>query len=173
MVVDAGAAEQHIELAQRMARESLSEARRSVWNLRAPALERANLADALRSIVARPVHQGISTTFEQRGDPWPLSPDAEAALLRATQEALANCAKHAQASQLVVILEYLPDRAELVVTDNGVGFEQDALASATVPSTAGGLGLVGMRERLTALGGTLALRNVEAGGAQVRVSVPR
>src|SRR6266545_6330167 len=92
------AADQHIELAQRMARESLAEARRSVWNLRAPALERGDLADALRSLATWPLRPSVTVGFEQRGDPWPLPQGVESALLRVGQEALVNVAKHAGAT---------------------------------------------------------------------------
>src|SRR6266545_5470807 len=81
-------ADQHIDLAQRMAREALAEARRSVWNLRAPALAHGDangdgqsLGDALRSLATRPIHPQVSASFEQRGEPWPLTPGVESALL--------------------------------------------------------------------------------------------
>ncbi|HET9221743.1 MAG TPA: sensor histidine kinase [Roseiflexaceae bacterium] len=168
---DSDATAQHIELAQRMAREALAEARRSVWNLRAPALERGSLADALRSIVARPIRPDQSATFEQRGEPWPLPQEAEAALLRMAQEALANVAKHAEATRVEVLLEYTPDSVRLSIADNGVGFEQSALSDGMMPSPAGGFGLLGIRERIGALGGTLELRNGD--GAQVAVTIPK
>lgn len=60
-------------------------------------------------------------TFEQRGEPWPLSPAAESALPRVAQEALANAARHARATRVDVILEYAADAVRLVVCDGGVG----------------------------------------------------
>jgi signal transduction histidine kinase len=168
---ESDAASQHIELAQRMAREALAEARRSVWNLRAPALERGSLADALRGIVARPLRPEQAATFEQCGEPWPLPREVESALLRMAQEALANVAKHAEASRVEVLLEYTPDDVRLSVADNGVGFDRSALADGTAPSPTGGFGLLGIRERIDTLGGTLELRNGD--GARVVVTVPR
>jgi signal transduction histidine kinase len=165
------ASAEHIELAQRMAREALAEARRSVWNLRAPALERGSLADALRSIVARPIRPEQTTVFQQRGEPWPLTQEVEAALLRMAQEALANAAKHAEATHVEVLLAYTLDSVRLSIADNGVGFDQAALSDGTTPSPAGGFGLLGIRERIGALGGTLELRNGD--GAQVVVTLPR
>jgi signal transduction histidine kinase len=165
-------AEEHIDLAQRMARESLAEARRSVWNLRAPALERGDLADALRGLVARPLRPGVAVGFEQRGEPWPLAPGVESALLRVGQEALANVAKHADATRADVLLEYAPDLVRLTIHDDGVGFDEATLhPDVSAPGPWGGFGLLGMRERLAALGGTLELRNGE--GATVVAAVPR
>lgn len=164
--------QEHLELAQRMARESLAEARRSVWNLRTPALERGDLSDALRSLTERPLRAETQMTFELRGDPWPLPPGVESALLRVGQEALVNVAKHAGATEALIRLEYTPDDVRLTVRDNGVGFDAKVFDQhATTLGPWGGFGLLGMRERVAALGGTLEL--VNADGAEVRVIVPR
>lgn len=160
----------HMDLAQRMARESLAEARRSVWNLRATALERGDLEDALRSLAAHPA-RGATVLFERGGTPWPLSPDAESALLRVAQEGLANAAKHAQATRVTLRLDYAPTEITLTVQDDGVGFSEEALTLPRTPSPWSGFGLLGMRERVVALGGTLRLAN--QGGAQVRATIKR
>jgi signal transduction histidine kinase len=155
-----------------MARESLAEARRSVWNLRAPALERGDLSDALRGLAARPFHPETSVSFAQRGEPWPLPPSVESALLRVGQEALANIAKHAQATEANILIEYAADAVALQISDNGIGLDtRTALASPVAPGAWGGFGLLGMRERLAALGGDLEI--ISRGGTQVRAVVPR
>jgi signal transduction histidine kinase len=164
------AANEHIALAERMARESLAEARRSVWNLRAPALERGDLGDALHSLSERQARLGATSTFQQHGSPWPLAPDVEGALLRVAQEALSNITKHAHATHVAMHLYYQPDSVRLTIQDNGVGFDQEALAKSTPSGPWGGFGLAGMRERLAALGGTLELRNEN--GAVVEATAP-
>lgn len=164
--------DQHLDLAQRMAREALAEARRSVWNLRAPALERGDLADALRGLVARPLQPETAAHFTQRGTPWPLPPSVESALLRVAQEALVNVAKHARATDVHVLLEYTPADVRLRISDNGCGFDPTLVQQRSVaPSFAGGFGLLGMRERINGLGGTLTLANAD--GADVLAIVPR
>jgi signal transduction histidine kinase len=170
LAAEANAAEQHIELAQQMARESLAEARRSVWNLRAPALERGDLGDALRGLASRPIGPETSASFEQCGQPWPLSPGVESALLRVGQEALVNVAKHAEATQVRMTLEYTPDAVRLSISDDGVGFDE-LPPGLDAPGPWGGFGLLGMRERLAALGGTLKLTSDH--GAQVVAVVPK
>jgi signal transduction histidine kinase len=164
------AANEHIALAERMARESLAEARRSVWNLRSPALERGNLGDALRGLSERQSRLGAAHAFQQQGEPWPLPPDAEAALLRVAQEALANVAKHAQASEVQVLLHYQPDSVTLTIKDNGTGFNPTTLAHPVPAGLWGGFGLAGMRERLQALGGSLELRNDSGALVEARVN---
>ncbi|MEO7913704.1 MAG: sensor histidine kinase [Roseiflexaceae bacterium] len=170
LATESEAADQHIELAQQMARESLSEARRSVWNLRAPALERGDLSDALRGLASRPIRPETTASFEQHGEPWSLPPGIESALLRVGQEALVNVAKHAGATQVWLSLEYTPDVVRLSISDDGVGFDE-LPAGVAAPGPWGGFGLLGMRERLVALGGTLELTSDR--GAHVVAMVPR
>ncbi|MHB0875031.1 MAG: histidine kinase [Anaerolineae bacterium] len=158
-----------LDLAQQMARESLAEARLSVWNLRSPALGRGDLGDALRGLVTRPLPSGISGAFEQRGQTAPLPAAVESALLRASQEAVVNAARHSKATEVRVLLEYLPHSVRLSVSDNGSGFG-DLRARMDESGPWSGFGLVGMRERVTALGGSLELYSDN--GAEVVVTVP-
>jgi signal transduction histidine kinase len=165
-------ARSHLALALRMARESLAEARRSVWNLRSPALQRGDLGDALRSLTVRPLGGSVSVSFEQAGELWPLTSEIESTLLRVCQEALVNVAKHAQASEAKVTLEYLPGAVRLSIYDNGVGLDEPLLDDPELLSGPwGGFGLVGMRERVAALGGTLQISS--NGGVQIMVEIPR
>lgn len=170
MTVGSEAAGKHFDLAERMARESLAEARRSVWNLRASTLERGDLSDALRGLAERQGNTALAVSFEQRGAARPLAPELELALLRVSQEALANVVKHAHADQAAIVLDYAPDRVTLTISDDGVGFQDAVLERTTTPGPWGGFGLMGMCERLAALGGTLELRNGD--GATVVASIP-
>jgi len=164
-------AREHLALAQRMARESLAEARRSVWNLRAPALDRGDLADALRSVAVRPLGSDVAVSFELVGEPRPLTPAIESTLLRVAQEALANVARHSQATEAHLALIYTGDNVQLSVSDNGIGFDpQTKPETGITPGPWGGFGLIGMQERIAALGGTLKLRS--QGGAQVLATIP-
>lgn len=164
--------EQHLMLAQRMAREALTEARGSVWNLRTPALQQGDLVAALRSLVARPFFSKTEAHFEQSSTPWDLPPAVETALLRVCQEALTNVAKHAQATCVLVQLDYLPDVVRLIIHDNGRGIDPRFLNQPVGSASHwNGFGLIGMRERINALGGVLNVSN--AGGARVQAVVPR
>ncbi len=159
---------ENLSLAERMARETLAEARRSVWNLRQPLLELGGLRDALEQVAAHaPLHVVASTV----GEPWPLAPAVESALLRVGQEALANSVRHGEASAATVVLSYSERAVELRVADDGRGFPPELLVRRPAPGPWGGFGLLGMQERIGALGGQLLLSN--AGGACVHVVVPR
>ena len=170
-------AREHLSLAQHMARESLAEARRSVWNLRSPALDRGDLAGALQALTLRPLGADVSVTFEQRGEPWLLSSAVESTLLRVCQEALVNVAKHAKATEAAVLLEYTPDDLRLSIDDDGMGFDTRALEqAASPPGPWSGFGLVGMRERVNDLGGTLEITAGSSGGERgthILAVVPR
>jgi len=161
---------EHLDLALRMARESLNEARRSVWNLRAPALEGGNLATALKSLTLRPLGANVPVHFEQHGEPRDLPSAVEGTLLRVCQEALANVAKHAQASEAAVVLEYGGEGVSLRVQDNGIGVDEDALYDGMPAGPWSGFGLVGMRERIIGLGGELRISN--QAGTRIEAAIP-
>jgi signal transduction histidine kinase len=159
--------------ARETARTSLEELRRSVRALRPDLLESSSLPQALAELVRRWSlgSGGVAAELRTTGRPVALHPDAELALLRSAQEALTNVGRHAQASRVVVTLSYLEDVVSLDVDDDGVGF------LAAEPSMAGlradgGFGLIGMRERLTAAGGTLAVESTPGHGTTIAASVP-
>lgn len=162
------ALDENVALAERTTRDTLAEARRSVWNLRAPQLARGGLPDALAQVGAQAT---LPVTVTTAGAPWPLSPAVESALLRVAQEALANSARHAAAELASVELRYDAAAVTLLVADTGRGFPEQVLARRPAPGPLGGFGLLGMEERVRALGGELALSN--EGGARVTVRVPR
>lgn len=161
-------AAEHLDIAARMARESLAEARRSVWNLRAEALERGDLRHAISGIVERFRHPTLIASCEIEGEWLPLPLEIESALLRVAQESLANAARHSEASHVVVTLRSLHDAVELEIRDNGRGFG-DRLDQVDAYATS--FGILGMRERLSVLHGTLQCRDDQ--GAVVCVRVPR
>lgn len=161
---DPQAAAERIGEVGRTAAENLAEARRFVRALTPPALDDATLAEALRRLSA-----GRGAVFHLDGEPYPLPVEAEVALLRLTQEALANAVRHAAAGRIAVTLSYLDDEVTLDVFDDGVGFDPRELAD---PTGTGGFGLHGMRERIEALGGSLTVESAPGEGTAVAVSLP-
>ena len=118
----------HVTAATRLARESLTEARRSVEALRPAALETARLSDALAGVAERwSALHGIAVQVTTTGTARPVRPDAESALLRAAQEALANVAKHAGATRVGLTLSYMDHEVALDVRDDGQGFDPGLL----------------------------------------------
>ncbi len=161
--------QRHVRNAVGLARESLSEARRSVEGSRPSHLETARLPDALAE-VARQWSElnGVPVEVITTGDVQPLHPEVEVALLRTAQEALANVAKHANASRAGLTLSYMGDVVTLDVRDDGVGF--------SVPDRTDergtGFGLSAMRQRVNRVAGTLAIESEPGAGTAVSARVP-
>ncbi len=128
----------HFDAATRLARESLSEARRSVEALRPESLELARLSEALGEVAGRwsSLH-GIPVQVTTTGTARPMPPEAEFALLRTAQEALANVARHARATRVGVTLSYMEHQVALDVRDDGQGFDLTKLCAQAAGSSNG------------------------------------
>jgi len=118
----------------------------------------------LDSLVARARAAGLPVTVTVTGAKWPVPPDVDQAAYRIVQEALTNVSRHAGHACASVHLHYTPDALTVQVDDDGRG---------TVTRPAGpGLGLIGMRERVSALGGRLHAGPQDGGGFRVRAELP-
>jgi signal transduction histidine kinase len=161
--------QRHHDHAVNLARESLAEARRSVKALRPEPLESARLPDALVEVAQQwSAMNGVPVETTTCGDPIALHPEIEASLLRTAQEALANIARHANASRAGLTLSYMGDVVTLDIRDDGDGFE--------LPGDAGlegeGFGLITMRQRVNRVAGTLEIESEPGGGTAVSARVP-
>jgi len=188
----------HVRAATRLARESLSEARRSVDALRPEPLETARLSDALNDIAGRwSALHGVAVQVTTTGTERPLAPEAELALLRTAQEALANVARHAHAARVGLTLSYMGGEVVLDVRDDGSGFDPARLSGGVngwapaggadraggngtggPPHVGGGgpaesgFGLVAMRQRIEGLSGTLQVESEPGAGTAISAHVP-
>jgi signal transduction histidine kinase len=159
----------YLDMARKMARHSLTEARRSVMDLRASVLEGQDLAAALESSTRLwTAGSGVDVDVDISGPRTALSEEVEQQLLRIAQEAVTNALKHAGAGKIRVKLHIEARRLFLRIVDNGRGFEQQDAFS----SQGGHFGLIGMRERAERLGGELRLASQPGGGTEVEVKVP-
>lgn len=162
-------ARKYLDMARRMARHSLTEARRSVMDLRAGALEGQDLAAALQSGTRMwTAGSGVELDVAVTGAPAEIPQDMEQHLLRIAQEAVTNVLKHAGASRIAIKLHTEARKLYLRIVDNGRGFDQQGVFS----SLGGHFGLIGMRERAERLGGELHLASQPGGGTEVEVTVP-
>ncbi|MFI9269596.1 histidine kinase [Kitasatospora sp. NPDC052896] len=169
----------HRELARRLARESLAEARRSVQALRPGPLTEAHLPEAIGDLADRwSQTSGVPVRVEVTGSPVPLSPALEVVLFRVAQEGLANIAKHARASRAGLTLSYTHEVVMLDVLDDGLGFHCEPDngfhgGSSTVPSSRpDSYGLTAMHQRLHQVGGTLEIESSPGEGTAISASVP-
>jgi two-component system NarL family sensor kinase len=155
-----------LDRALSLTRSNLNEARRSVLDLRAAPLEDRSLPEALKDLVDRwETETGISARFRSVNGSRPLPPGVEAALYRVCGEALNNVSRHSGAGRVTVRLVATPESVSLNVEDDGRGFDPSRVSD-------GRHGILGMRERITALGGALRLDSGPGGGTRVEATVP-
>ncbi|HLU34128.1 MAG TPA: sensor histidine kinase [Thermomicrobiales bacterium] len=155
-------ARERLEHARVLGKESLAEARRSVWSMRPRALEHQTLPDAVRDVVnALSLDGGPEVRIETIGEARPLPPEVENDLLRVAQEAIANATKHAGARNIILQLRYDPAAVELRVNDDGHGFAPERPVER---KDGGGFGLTAMRERLERHGGELGVHSAAGMG---------
>ena len=149
--------------ARRLAAKTLSAMRELSQLLRPSSLDDYGLIPSLDALVRNFAgrHQ-IAATFAADGLPDRFPPDIETAVYRIAQEALTNVARHARASRVEVVLAAEGGRLRLDVEDNGVGLAGRA--------TAEGTGVISIRERVRALGGTVSIAS--AGGVHLTVHLP-
>ncbi|MGW6545673.1 sensor histidine kinase [Streptomyces massasporeus] len=127
---------------------------------RAPIPGLADLDALVRGVRAG----GLSVRVTPAGTPRPVAPTTELTAYRIVQEALTNTHKHASATGAEVVLDYGPDRLRITVTDDG--------RPGACPGPGSGHGLIGMRERAAAIGGTVTAGPLPEGGFQVVAELP-
>lgn len=158
-------ANQHLQRAGDLARQSLNEARRSVHALRPQALQAANFWEALKGIIKNTTAgTALHTTFNLRGKIRHLPLVWQENLLHIGQEALTNALKYAHPRNFETRLTFNTKALRLELRDDGDGFK--------VKGRHDGLGLTGMRERVEQMGGTLKITSGRGKGTDVLVTLP-
>jgi signal transduction histidine kinase len=146
--------------------DTLHDVRRLAVELRPKALDDFGLVPALERLTETFVEQtSIPVEVEAVLGEERLPATIETALYRIVQEALTNVIKHSRASRVSVLLRRKPDTVAVVIEDDGVGFEPDEARD-------GGLGLIGMRERIALLDGRLVIESSTESGTSIVVEVP-
>ncbi|MFC6616620.1 GAF domain-containing sensor histidine kinase [Deinococcus radiophilus] len=164
-------AEQEVREAGALLREQIQEVRRSIFALRPINLEKYGLLDTLRMYVHDFGEQNkLRTTLDVSGD-VSLSKGDEAILFRILQESLNNVAKHAQAGSVSVALSGGLQWVQLRVQDDGQGFDPRQVSGRV--SSAGGLGLTQMAERMQSRGGEYAVISEPGHGTLVEARLPQ
>ena len=156
----------HLQDAIASVEQAMVQVRDLALDLRPSVLDDLGLAAALRWYVSR-FARGVDAEVQVSVDPVPtMEPELETACFRVAQEALTNVSRHARARHVWLILRVLPDGVELVVRDDGVGFDVGAARERAIGGTS--IGLLGMQERVSLVSGEFAIRSVAGGGTEVR-----
>ncbi|MBA4391992.1 MAG: hypothetical protein C0407_00400 [Desulfobacca sp.] len=153
-----------------LVKQTTERVRNLMSDLRSPVLDDYGLVAAL-DLYAKQwgARTGIPITVRGCGPDLRLAPQVENALFRIVQEALTNVVKHAKAEAVVVTLRLSQEKVTLSVEDNGLGYNT---ASASPSAEKGGWGLMTMKERALAVGGTFQVKSGPEIGTQVVVEVP-
>jgi signal transduction histidine kinase len=154
-----------LETIESTGRSALGELRRLLGAVREgdPDYEPQPGLSRLPALIDQVRGSGLQVVLHIEGTPTPLPAALELSAYRVVQEALTNTLKHAQASCVDVHLQYRANQLEIEVRDNGTDNGNAA---------EGGSGLIGMRERVAAVGGTLSAAAAPGGGYQVKASLP-
>jgi signal transduction histidine kinase len=157
--------EETLELVQ----EVVGEARQVIHDLRPTVLDDFGLAAAVRLQVATLRADGLEIALEESLGDGRLPQEVETTLFRVAQEALTNIRKHAQAMKARVVLDRLGNAVRLLVSDEGRGFVPKGTAATNGRGEK--VGLSGMRERVSLLGGTFELHSEPGRGTMIEAKV--
>lgn len=148
------------------------ELRRISYDLRPSMLDQLGLVPAVRWLAERiSTESKVTTEVGIHGKVERLDRQTESEIFRIVQEALTNVRKHSGATRATVTLTFSRESLEVAVMDNGRGFETGR--SMRRLASTGHLGIIGMRERATAIGAHLVLRSDESSGTLLSMRVPR
>jgi signal transduction histidine kinase len=156
-----------IENAVEQITTAIGDLRSLITELRPAALDELGAKPALESLVERMSRQTdieIAFAYEDGDAPPRHAPEIESTIYRLVQEALTNAAKHAAATRIQVHVSDDHEQVAITVRDNGSGFDPEQRSP--------GFGLIGMRERLALVHGSLAIRSRPGGGTVVEASIP-
>jgi len=139
--------------------------RKMLSRLRPMTLDDLGLVDALKDMLHnwRDRQPEIDWEWHFVGDFKPLPDTVTVTIYRLVQECTTNCVRHAQASHVKVEVRIERNAVKVAVTDDGKGLSKDLVR---------GFGLIGMRERVSALGGRIAFDTEQGQGLQVRALIP-
>lgn len=159
----------HFLQIEQLTAKALDEVKRMAHDLHPSTLDELGLESAIRALVERfEFTFGISTRFIQSGEISRYNNETEIVLYRICQEAISNVAKYAQTTQLEVNLIDEITSVRLIVQDFGQGFRVEEHDN----TNREGIGLISIRERTNALGGTVMINSTPGKGTTIEVVIP-
>lgn len=151
--------------------QTIDGVRRLSYDLRPSILDDLGFLATLRWYADRFMKRtGIKVELDLLSFEGRLDSEIETAMYRVTQEILTNVARHADAQRTVITLKQESDTLHFIVVDDGKGFDPETVHVG--PGCPGGLGLLGIRERVSLLKGTFAIRSAPGQGTMVSITLP-
>ncbi len=168
--IDRKKAKEELKSLREIIRSSLSDVRKIIYDLRPMSLDDLGLVPTVERLVDQCIEEtDIFIDFKVFGPKAKLMPIIELASFRIIQEALTNIKKHSKASMAAVKIEFAPKNINLVISDNGIGFDRDSCKKADENS---GYGLLSMQERVELLNGKFELNTKPGEGTKIMVLIP-
>ncbi|HEY81899.1 MAG TPA: GAF domain-containing protein [Dehalococcoidia bacterium] len=160
-----------LEKAQRLSISILDEIHRLIYELRPTLLDDLGLVAATRWLVDNILGDaGVAVDFKTSGRERRLPPQLETTLFRVIQEAVYNISRHAQAKNAQITLHFKRGKVRVGIKDDGVGFDvKEAISSKERPR---GLGLLGMKERIELIRGSLSISSRPGSGTEINIEIP-
>lgn len=160
-----------LEIMCQILRDSVNGMREIIYNLRPMTFDDMGFNETLTQAVNR-LQKGFDTkiVLETEGESYPINQVVQLTILRIIQEAVNNCKKYANANMIDITLSYKEDTIELVIMDDGIGFDTQRITIQKEQNT--GFGLSIMRERINLLNGTFEIESKLGFGTEIQVNIP-
>lgn len=171
MDMDQNRAKGELQNLKVIAKSTLNDVRKTIYDLRPMSLDDLGLIPTLeRYIYDFNEKNWINMELNIIGKPYELEPAIEVAIFRIIQESLNNIVKHSKASNAMISIEFLADKINLVISDNGIGFDIEKLNDNDRVNE--GFGLISIRERTELLQGEFDIKSTSNSGTRLIVSIP-
>jgi two-component system, NarL family, sensor histidine kinase DegS len=150
-----------------MVRNALYEVRRIIYNLRPMALDDLGLIPTLKKYLSTigEYEKNVEIHFRTAGPEQRFQSDFEVSVFRLVQESVSNALKHGNAKDIWVKIEWLRDIMNIIIKDNGQGFDQKEVKDKS-------FGLIGMRERIDLLKGNMTITSTIGNGTTIHFQIP-
>jgi ligand-binding sensor domain-containing protein/signal transduction histidine kinase len=161
-------ADRQLDRVRHVASYIMEETRRFIWDLRPISLEDKNFINILSDIIHQTARdRSIEISFQVYGEMQPTSALVETNLLKIGQELITNAVKYSQAEQIKVELHYTKEIIRLDIRDDGCGFDDKSIAT-----TSGHFGLLGIKERVEQIQGSLTIDTAPGQGTSIKIEIP-
>ena len=150
-----------------MVRHALTEVRRIIYDLRPMALDDLGLVPTLRKYIetTEGYNPGTRLSFDCHGTERRLPSSYETSIFRLVQEAISNAIRHGKATVIEVEMEWMKEQVNIVVSDNGTGFDQSIVKNQS-------FGLIGMKERIDLIKGDFIISSTLGEGTTLMFQIP-
>lgn len=172
MDIDSTRAKMEVSSIIDVLKNSISDLRSIIFNLRAPSLSDFSLIESIEDYCNyKNRDRSLSFNFISKGDETGIDPVVKSNIYRICQEAVNNILLHAHAKEVEIRISYTDDTVFLSIKDNGIGIPDSVFSDISIGQKH--FGLLIMKERSEIIGGSFMIGSLETGGTEIKVSLPK